>query len=72
MGTLDPKQVYSAKTLAQALQVSVRTIYNLAARKEIPYVKITPGSSMRFPGWMVRRWLDTKAITDEGESYLLK
>lgn len=59
-GLLESDRVYSAKALAKALHVSVRTIYNLASRSELPFVKITPKSDMRFPGWQIKQWLDTK------------
>jgi excisionase family DNA binding protein len=59
-GLLESDRVYSARTLAKVLHVSVRTIYNLASRRELPFVKITPESDMRFPGWQIKQWLDAK------------
>lgn len=31
-----------------------------ASRRELPFVRITPESDMRFPGWQIKQWLDTK------------
>lgn len=58
--TLDPNTIYSANQLAKALHISTRTVYYMVKRGEIPYVRITPDSHIRFPGWQIRQWIDTK------------
>lgn len=58
--TLDPNTIYSANQLAKALHISTRTVYYMVKRGEIPYVRITPDSHIRFPGWQMRQWIDTK------------
>lgn len=58
--TLDPNMIYSANQLAKALHISTRTVYYMVKRGEIPYVRITPDSHIRFPGWQIRQWIDTK------------
>ena len=63
--TLEPNSVYSARTLSKVLHVSIRTIYYMVQKREIPFVRITPESSIRFPGWQIRKWLDEKAKAGE-------
>lgn len=57
---LELNRIYSASQLAKVLHVSTRTVYYLVEQGNIPYVRITPKSHIRFPGWQIRQWLDTK------------
>ena len=57
---LEPNQIYSVSQLARVLHVSTRSIYYMVEQKEIPYVRITPESHIRFPGWQIQQWLDAK------------
>lgn len=57
---LELNQIYSARQLAKVLHISTRTVYYLVEQGKIPYVRITPESHIRFTGWQIRQWLDTK------------
>lgn len=71
---LDPNAIYSANQLAKVLHLSTRTVYYMVKRGEIPYVRITPNSHIRFPGWQIRQWIDAKMEggrnTCEGENHV--
>lgn len=57
---IEPNAIYSAKQLAAALHISTRAVYYMVKRGKIPYVRITPDSHIRFPGWQIRQWINTK------------
>lgn len=53
-------QLYSAPQIAKLLHLDNKVIYKMAYSGEIPHVKLTEKSEIRFCGWQVRQWLDQK------------
>jgi excisionase family DNA binding protein len=50
----------TAKDLAKALQISVKTIYAYVQRGLIPYIRIE--SNVRFSKHQVQRWLEERSF----------
>jgi len=53
------QEVMTAKELAKYLSVAPGTIYKKVERREIPFTKV--GSLLRFPKWLIDRWLTEHA-----------
>jgi excisionase family DNA binding protein len=53
-------EILTAKDLAKALQISVKTIYAYVQRGLIPYIRIE--SNVRFSKHQVQRWLEERSF----------
>ncbi len=53
------KDVMNAKELAAYLGLAEATVYKYAERRDIPFTKV--GSLLRFPKWIIDRWLAERA-----------
>lgn len=54
--------LYSAAEIARLLHTDIHNIYEWVKTGEIPHIKLTEKSEIRFAGWEIRAWLDKKAI----------
>jgi predicted DNA-binding transcriptional regulator AlpA len=52
--------VYSVPQLAKLLQIRPETIYTMVRKKMIPYIQLSESTQIRFAGWQIRAWLDSK------------
>ncbi len=58
-----PEQVMNAQELADYLGIAKATVYKWVELRQIPYTKI--GTLLRFPKWIIDRWLAEKAVRPE-------
>ena len=54
--------MYSAGEIARLLPTDIQNIYKWVKSGEIPHIKLTEKSEIRFAGWEIRAWLDSKAM----------
>lgn len=66
---IEENKVYSARALAAELGVGKDKIYRWAKQGKMPSTRIDEHSPLRFTGWSIKAWLDTKTHKPvEGES----
>ena len=53
------KEIMNAQQLADYLGIATSTVYKKVEYRQIPFTKI--GSLLRFPKWIIDRWLSEKA-----------
>ena len=58
-----PKEIMNAGELAEYLGIATSTVYKKVEYRQIPFTKI--GSLLRFPKWIIDRWLSEKAVRPE-------
>jgi excisionase family DNA binding protein len=54
--TISERDILSAQQVANLLQVSDDTIYELVRQQKIPYKRV--GKQIRFLGWAIIEWLE--------------
>ena len=54
------KEIMNAQELADYLGIAASTVYKKVEYRQIPFTKI--GSLLRFPKWIIDRWLSEKAV----------
>jgi len=57
------KEIMNAQELAEYLGIAASTVYKKVEYRQIPFTKI--GSLLRFPKWIIDRWLSEKAVRPE-------
>jgi len=57
------KDVMNAAELATYLGIAESTVYKKVEYRQIPFTKV--GSLLRFPKWIIDRWLSEKAVRPE-------
>ncbi len=57
------KEIMKAKELADYLGLAESTVYKHVEYRQIPFTKI--GSLLRFPKWIIDRWLAERAVRPE-------
>ena len=57
------KEIMKAEELAEYLGIATSTVYKKVEYRQIPFTKI--GSLLRFPKWIIDRWLSEKAVRPE-------
>ena len=62
-----PKDVMNAHEVAAYLGLAESTIYKKVEHREIPFTKV--GSLLRFPKWIIDRWLGDRTTYPEDELY---
>ncbi|MBK6907827.1 MAG: helix-turn-helix domain-containing protein [Rhodocyclaceae bacterium] len=62
MATAKPSEILTIKEVADFLKVTERTIYRLAAAKQIPAFKV--GGSWRFSQADIAEWIKQQAVDD--------
>ena len=55
-----PQEVMNTKELAAYLGIAESTVYKKVEYRQIPFTKV--GSLLRFPKWIIDRWLAEKAV----------
>lgn len=63
MATAKTSEILTLKEVADFLKVTERTIYRLAAAKQIPAFKV--GGSWRFSQSDIAEWIKQQAVGDE-------
>lgn len=53
--------MYSAVEIARLLHTDIQNVYKWVKTGEIPHIKLNEKSEIRFAGWEIRAWLDSKA-----------
>jgi excisionase family DNA binding protein len=56
-------EVMNAKELAAYLSIAESTVYKKVEYRQIPFTKV--GSLLRFPKWIIDRWLAERAVRPE-------
>lgn len=56
-------EIMNAKELAAYLSIAESTVYKWVEYRRIPFTKI--GTLLRFPKWIIDRWLAQKAVRPE-------
>jgi excisionase family DNA binding protein len=56
----EEQDILSAVEAAQYMKVSKDTVYTLVAEDKIPHRYV--GRQVRFPFWLLRSWLEGKAV----------
>ncbi len=54
------KEIMNAQEIAEYLGIATSTVYKKVEYRQIPFTKI--GSLLRFPKWIIDRWLSEKAV----------
>lgn len=54
------KEIMNAQEIADYLGIATSTVYKKVEYRQIPFTKI--GSLLRFPKWIIDRWLSEKAV----------
>lgn len=63
MGSAKSSEILTIKEVADFLKVTERTIYRLAAAKQIPAFKV--GGSWRFSQADITEWIKQQAVIDD-------
>ena len=58
-----PEDIMNAAEIAAYLGIAKATVYKWVEYRQIPYTKI--GTLLRFPKWIIDRWLAEKAVRPE-------
>ena len=57
------KEIMNAEEVAEYLGIAQSTAYKWVEYRQIPFTKI--GTLLRFPKWIIDRWLSEKAVRPE-------